>query len=415
VAIPEQPRPLAHVAALALYEGDWLNWLWSLIGLGPRRAAHLLGRAVTLPLLTWLPMAIMAAGTLSADSVQRIDAANFFADFAAYAQFWLGLPLFVLAEAIVSVTTRAASVEFAASGVVRPRDLPRLDALHRRFNRLQRNGWSDVACLVLGYALSFAVIWTELHHAPAHKTWHTGSAHAQHLSPAGLWEFVVALPLLNYWWLRHIWKVLLWWRYLRALSGFRLDLVATHPDYTGGIGFISTVQGHYAWLLLAYGVTNVAATVGYKLTLEGADLAAPSVWGPMVGFMLGGPLLFLLPLFMFTGQLSRAKRSALRLYRRRVMEQARLFEAQVLPRSASDSATISGALDLGLMAQFSRLFESCGQMRVVPFDWRSVSQLVGSTFGSVASLLPALHLQGPMSAVFSSVQKLLLSLGQHSH
>jgi hypothetical protein len=87
---------------------------------------------------------------------------------------------------------------------------------------------------------------------------------------------------------------------------------------------------------------------------------------------------------MFTRQLSRAKRSALRLYRRRVMEQARLFE-------------------------------SCGQMRVVPFDWRSVSQLVGSAFGSVASLLPALHLQGPMSAVFSSVQKLLLSLGQHSH
>ena len=405
--------PASHVALLSLYEGDYLNRAWASIGLGPRRPAHLAWRALLLPLVTWLPTALFAIRDTPAPLLASLSPANFFADFAAYAQFWVGLPLFVVAEAIISVGTRSAAIEFSESGVVRSRDLPRLSALHRRFTRVQRSGWGDLVCLALAALLSFATIWPELHHPSSQKTWHTfGSSH---LSGPGVWEFVVALPLLNYWWLRQVWKVLLWWLYLRALSRFRLDLVATHPDRTGGIGFVSSVQGHFAWLLLAYGITNVAATVGYKIGLEHADLWAPPVWGPVVGFVIGAPLLFLLPLFMFTRQLYRAKRSARRLYRRRVMEQARLFEAELLPKSAAESTTVSGVVDLSLMAQFSRLFEATQEMRIVPFDLRSASQLVASTFGTVASILPALHFQQPVLALIAVVQKLAAFLGHAPH
>jgi hypothetical protein len=399
--------PSLRVTVLLLYEGDQLNRFWACLGLGPRKPAHWAWRALMLPLVTWVPMALLALVGAAGQSSGRIDATNFFADFAAYGQFWLGLPLFVLAEAVISLSTRSASLEFAASGIVRPQDMPRLEALQNRLMALQRRGSSDVICLVLAAVLSFATIFPELHGAHRLATWHTRELYGHQLSGAGWWEFGFALPLLNYWWLRHIWKVVLWCEYLRALSRFRLDLVATHPDLTGGIGFVSTVQGHFAWLLLAYGVSNVAATVGYKLALEGATLSMPPVWGPLVGFIVGGPLLFLLPLLMFTRQLYRTKRAARRRYRRRAMEQARLFEADVLPRSARESTTVSGALDLTLMSQISRLFEASQQMRVVPFDWRSASQLVGSTVGSVATIIPALHLQGPLSDAFVILQKII--------
>jgi hypothetical protein len=407
----ESPRP--RVAILSLYEGDNLNRAWAMIGLGPRRPAHLAWRALLLPLITWLPTALLAIRATPAALRMSVGPTNFFADFAAYAQFWVGLPLFVVAEAIISVSTRSAAIEFAESGVIRTRDLPRLDGLHRRFTRVQRSGWGDLVCLALAALLSFATIRPELQLLSPQKSWHTFGT--GHLSAPGLWEFFVALPLLNYWWLRHIWKVLLWWLYLRALSRFRLDLVATHPDRTGGIGFVSSVQGHFAWLLLAYGITNVAATVGYELGIEHVDWWAPPVWGPVVGFVIGAPLLFLLPLFMFTRQLYRAKRSARRLYRRRVMEQARLFEAELLPKSAAESTTVSGVVDLSLMTQFSRLFEATQEMRVVPFDLRSASQLVASTFGTVASILPALHLQQPVLALAALVQKLVAFLSQAPH
>jgi hypothetical protein len=407
---PVVPTASAHLTVFSLYEGDWLNRVWGLIGLGPRRPSHLAWRALLLPLVTWLPIAVLAIRDTPVAQQASLGPGNFFADFAAYAQFWVGLPLFVLAEAIIGVSTRFAVVEVAESGVVRDRDLPRLNHLHHRYRNLQQSGWGDLVCVALGALLSFATIWPELHAFSPQMSWHTFGT--GRLSGPGRWEFWVALPLLNYWWLRHVWKVIVWWLYLRSLSRFRLDLVATHPDRMGGLGFISSVQGHFAWLLLAYGITNVAATIGYKIGLEHANWLTPPVWGPIAGFVVGAPLLFLLPLLMFTRQLYRTKRSARRMYRRRVMEQARLFEKQLLPKSAVDGTTVSGVVDLSLMAQFARLFESAQNMRVVPFDLRSASQLVGSTLGTVASIVPAMHLQQPVLAILGVVQKLAAFLGQ---
>ena len=63
----------------------------------------------------------------------------------------------------------------------------------------------------------------------------------------------------NYIWMRLIWKITLWIFYLYRVSRMRLELHPTHPDLTGGIGFISEAQGRFALFILAYGISNVAA------------------------------------------------------------------------------------------------------------------------------------------------------------
>jgi hypothetical protein len=377
----------------SLFDGDSVNRFFGALGLGPWRPLHLIGRAAVLIALTWVPTAILAAWAGHAHGRATLPGASFFSDFAAYAQFLIGLPLFIVAEAVVSPTTHYADTMFAGTGVVRRSDLRKIARLHGQIARLRDSPWSDIVALVLGFALSAAVIAVELRHPPG-TTWHTyavaGGGRA--LTAPGYWEFLVALPLLNYWWLRQVWKVILWCYYLYGVSRLRLALVATHPDRTGGIGFISQVQGHFAWLILAYGVSNVAATVGYELTVEHAAIWMPPVWGPIAGFALGAPLLFLLPLFMFTRQLYRTKRRARILYRQRVIEQARLFEREVLPLSAAERTTMPAALDLQLMTRFSDLFESCEEMRIVPFDFRSMGELFAAVVGTVASILPAQQL-----------------------
>src|SRR5882757_5843072 len=125
------------------------------------------------------------------------------------------------------------------------------------------------------------------------------------LTAAGLWEFCIALPLLNYIWLRFIWKIFLWCYYLYRVAYLDLELHPTHPDLTGGIGFVSETQGRFALFILAYCISNIAATVGYEIAVLNYDFATLPVWGPVVGFAIGAPLLFTLPLFMFTKQLFR--------------------------------------------------------------------------------------------------------------
>lgn len=99
----------------------------------------------------------------------------------------------------------------------------------------------------------------------------------------------------------------MWSWYLYRLSRLRLNLVASHPDKTGGIGFLSDAQTKFGIVILAYGISNVAPTIGYKLALEGATMSVVAVWGIAVGFVIGAPLLFTLPLFIFTAQLYQAK------------------------------------------------------------------------------------------------------------
>jgi len=59
------------------------------------------------------------------------EATNFFADYAAYAEFLIALPLFIVAERIVSRTTREAANLFLETGVVHADDVPLVDAAHR--------------------------------------------------------------------------------------------------------------------------------------------------------------------------------------------------------------------------------------------------------------------------------------------
>lgn len=79
----------------SLFDGDRVNRAFNFFGLESRRAWHIAGRAALLAGVTWLPMAVLALVTGLRSS--RIEATNFFADYAAYAQFLVALPLFVVA------------------------------------------------------------------------------------------------------------------------------------------------------------------------------------------------------------------------------------------------------------------------------------------------------------------------------
>ena len=57
-------------------------------------------------------------------------------------------------------------------------------------------------------------------------------------------------------------------------------------------------------------------------------------------------------------------------------------------------------------ATLGAMFSRIEHMRVVPFDLRSFGQLVGSTFGSLATLLPLLHANGDLANILEAIGKL---------
>jgi hypothetical protein len=322
--------PSDSMVPFSLFDGDWLNRVYASVGLSSRARLSIFKRSIAVVVLTWLPVAALAlqSGYIGGG----MAATNFFADFAAYAQFLVAMPLFMVAEPIVDASTKDVAFQLVSCGIVRPDDRGRLCEIHRLIATMRESYWPDVVCVLVAYALSLVILVPEFGPNPA-LTWHVKNyASWRMLTTPGLWEFLVALPLLNYTWLRFVWKIVMWIFYLARVARMRLDLHPTHPDLTGGIGFISEAQGRFAILVLAYGISNVAATVGYEIVILRYNIETMPVWGPLIGFAIGAPVLFTLPLLMFTKKLYSAKRRALAVYRERVTGRSRSVESRWLKR-----------------------------------------------------------------------------------
>ena len=403
--VPDAPR-----IPFSLFDDDGMRRMWAALGLGSHTRFRTVKRCLVAWFVCYVPMAVLAwrQGLVSAE----ISPTNFAADFAAYVQFFLGMPLFLAAEAVIDGSTREAADQFFRSRILGWEDAARIERVHATLARARRSPWPDVVCIVLAYAISLAILIPQFGAEPL-PTWHVqGVGDDRTLTAPGWWAFFIALPILNYIWLRMSWKTMLWIHYLYHVSRAHLDLHPTHPDLTGGIGFVSEAQGRFALFILAYGLSNVAAPVGYEIAIQNYDFTIMPVWGPVVGFMIGAPLLFTLPLFMFTKQPFRTRRRALAAYRARVTEHSRVVERRWLFGDRKQP-TGEEMRDLAEQSTLGTMFERIEHMRVVPFDLRSFGQLLGSTLGSMATLLPLLHGQDRSAAIVEAFGKVLEHWASH--
>ena len=169
---PVKPSPSSSMTPFSLFDDDLLNRTFARVGLDSRRPVHLAGRCLAVISLTWVPMAGLALIQHLYGS--GIDARNFFADYAAYAQFLIALPLFIVGERIVSRSTREAAREFLDTGIISATDVGVVEASHRNVRHLRLSWLPDLACIGIAYALAAATIFSELF-AGSIRTWHTGA------------------------------------------------------------------------------------------------------------------------------------------------------------------------------------------------------------------------------------------------
>jgi len=403
----------------SLFEGDLLNRAVLRLGVRSKRPFDVFLRTLIVFGITWGVMALLSIRTAWSLPPDAAYARNFFYDFAAYAQFFIGLPLYLIAERVIGASIRGASQDFHETGVISPEDIPELDRIEAEVSQLRLSYWPEVICIVTSFYLAFMAFGPELvrPHGSGMVTWHV-----KPISPtpflfwtlthwytaAGFYATFFALPLQTYIWVRWVAKIWMWYRYLRLVSRFKLQLVASHPDSTGGIGFLSEVQGKFALLILAYGISGVVAVVGYKIAIEHAPVNLPPVWGLVLGFVIGAPLLFLAPLLLFTKQLGRTKRRALAAFREKATVGAKRVEDGWLNRPYSDETDVAVRGDLQQLEVLNKFYERIHGMRVVPFDLRSAGQLVGSAVGPLVPLIPYFfNLDGPWKDVFEALLKWL--------
>lgn len=185
---------------------------------------------------------------------------------------------------------------------------------------------------------------------------------------------------------RWAWRYAVWCGFLHRVSRLNLRIVATHPDRSGGLGFVSL--GHAAFAQVGFAASClVAAAVGTRILHEGARLA--SFQWLLVVFNAVSLVVGIAPLFVFWW--------ALRIVKERGLLKYGKFSSRYVLQF--DHEWIGALADLG------GSFERVDNMRLLPLVAKNA---IAMAVAAAVPMLPLLLTAVPLEDLLKLVAQALV-------
>jgi hypothetical protein len=290
----------------------------------------------------------------------------------------------VIAELVVHQRMRHLVQQFLQRKLIPENAMVRFDAAIASAIRLRNSTLVEVLLIAFVYVVGISIIWRQ-NVVLDTSTWYaTPSAEGSKLSVAGMWYGYVSMPIFQFLLLRWYFRFFVWTRFLWQVSRINLQLVPTHPDRAGGLGFLTTTVYAFVPLLIAHGAL-LAGLIGNRIYHVGVTL-------PTFKYEILVLVLFLLcavlgPLLVFAPQLEEARRKGLLEYGTLAESYVREFDAKWLRGGAPADEPLVGSADIQSLADLANSYEVVRTMRFAPFSTGAILQLAAATLAPVAPLL----------------------------
>jgi hypothetical protein len=374
--------PLFQLLCRAHLDGDHLQLL-------TRRLAFFVG-------ITWLPLFLLATVGTFAGSADRLA---FLRDIEVHARFLVALPAFVVAELLVHARMLPVARRFVERRIILLEDLS-------RFNRAVESAFGLRNSVPLELGL-FAVVYTfglwfwHSRFGIETATWYAMPGGRWNLTPAGVWYVFVSIPILQFILLRWYVRFFIWYRFLWQVSRIPLDLIPTHPDRAGGLGFLGSLSYTFGPVLFGQGAM-LAGLIASNVLYHGGNLLSFKLQaGSFVVFFV---CVIFGPLLMFTSQMARAKRSGLAEYGLFAQRYVADFREKWIAGRGANSDDLLGTGDIQSLADLGNSYTVVQEMRMVPFGLKDVSRLAIAT---AAPMLPLLLLVWSPEEVIMRVMRVV--------
>jgi hypothetical protein len=352
-------------------------------------------RIVVIALLAWLPLLLLSG--LGGHLLDGGVAVPFLMDVDVHVKFLVVIPLLVGAELVVHQRMRTVATTFRDRSLIPEYAQPRLDAAIASAYRLRNSALAEVLLIALVYTVGVTIVWR--HYASLDTaTWYaTPGAEGSRLTFAGVWYGYVSLPIFQFLLLRWYYRIFIWSRLLWQVSRIKLNLVPTHPDRVGGLGFLATTTYAFIPLLLAHGAL-LAGQLANQIFYAGATLTQYRLEIVLlVIFML---ILVVGPLTVFAPQLSRARRNGLREYGTLAQRYVRDFDAKWLRSQRVTDEAFLGSGDIQSLADLGNSFAVVQDMNIVPVTKNALIQLAAAT---VAPMVPLVLTMMPLEELLKKL------------
>lgn len=379
-----------------LFEGGPHYLALDRAGLGASGRAGTLPIALVATLVTWAPLALLAAaqGLFTRSS----SALPFVSDIALHLKLLLALPAFILSDRIVRRPLLAVLRRFLDHELVAGGDRERFLGLVASALRLRDSRVSSLVILVLACCGSLLLVRVVLFDAG--PNWHfVGSGGARRLSWAGWWHGLVSYPAYLFILLRFFYRLLLWWRLLGQVARMPLQFQPAHPDGAGGLIFLGASLSAFTLPAFALSAALSSGTAALML-MTGASLVEHK--NGIIGIAAFIAVLFVAPLLFFVAPLARARARALRSYD--ALASVRLAALERC-RAAQPPAALDGAPadDPGLseVSDLNAVGVAIRSMRPLPLERADLAKLL------IAILLPFLAVLSTAIPIGELLKKLI--------
>jgi hypothetical protein len=353
--------------------------------------------AIALAVVAWVPLLVFSAIQGSAWAHPDVP---FLKDFATHVRLLLAIPAFVLADLPARLRLREIVGQFSRSRLIFEKDRLEFTSIVEDASKWWDLGRAQIVLLALAYATTYLnFLQFRAHFA---HTWYVPSP-AEHVSVAGYWFLLVALPIFQYFIYRWLYQTCVWAALLWRVSRLHLDLSAAHPDRAAGLSFLGKSLASFGTIGFAFGAV-LSGLIANRMFFHGDALQSfVPVYGALIALTL---VLFAGPLLPFTPKLIRLKYRERLKYGAVLARRTRSFEHTWdrfdLNDSNERSVQVSAAVPS--LADLRNSFDLVLKMRIVVALPMDLVPLV------VLTLLPALPLVAtavPMGEIFKFLLHLI--------
>jgi hypothetical protein len=339
-------------------------------------------RVAFLTTLAWVPLLALsiAEGHAWGSSVSL----TFLKDLETHAKLLIAVPLLIAAEFKVHQRLPFVARQFLERGIITAAVRPQFDAAVASARRLRNSVVAELILLLVVYVVGISLIW-RTQSAVHISSWYgvPGGSTVQ-LSHAGWWATCVSLPMVQFLALRWYYRLFIWGRFLWQVSRMPLKLVATHPDGTAGLHFLTQSGRIYTLLLLAEG-TILAGVIANRIFYTGATLLSFKVeLLTTAAVML---LVVLAPVLAFTPALRATRRAGLDALGVMGQRYAGGFEHKWFRGGAAPGEEMLGSSDIQSLADLRGSYLIVKGIDYTPLSVKNVLELVLITLAPVAPLL----------------------------
>jgi len=340
----------------SFFQDDFVDKVFRWL-LGQKHYRHI-GAYIIVPItLFWIPVFLLTfLGGLE-------DTTTFIRNYAAYTQFMICFPLFLIARKVMDYEWTSIERIIQDSKIIKESFVERYE-LSQSFLKHTLNGpiatWLTI---LIPYILTMAVYIAHLLEPGYNKYYDNIPGHP--LGPiriSGLYLWLISIPafliLIAYWVVRY----LAWVKFLWNLALAKPKLDGCHPDRMGGLGFLTRTISAFSIIIFAIGTVTVT-TVFFIIDNEGRAISDPLILILIIPYILFAPTLFIMPLLFFTKPMYMAKAEAMQEFNKGTYKKVKEYAPS----------------DIDCM------YRTAKRMRIIPFDFSSIAQLYLSV---VTPMLP---------------------------